>query len=84
MYEYIIYVAFALLALGVLALFAYSVLNIAHHPNSNVENASVGGVVLIGPIPLVFGSDNNSLVFAEVLALILTLLAILLYLLAKR
>ena len=46
------------------------------------ENAKVGGggVVLIGPIPIAFGTSSKWVVIALVLAIILTILSLFLYL----
>lgn len=38
-----------------------------------------GGVLLIGPIPIIFGSDKQSLIVAVVLAIVLMLIALLFY-----
>jgi uncharacterized protein (TIGR00304 family) len=47
-----------------------------HSENYNEPRTDVkgGGVVMIGPIPLVFGSDNQSLQKLMILAIILMLL----------
>ncbi|ADI73327.1 Protein of unknown function DUF131 [Methanohalobium evestigatum Z-7303] len=47
-----------------------------HSENYNKPRTDVkgGGVVMIGPIPLVFGSDNQSLQKLMILAIILMLL----------
>jgi uncharacterized protein (TIGR00304 family) len=42
-------------------------------------NVHSGGFVLIGPIPLVFGSDQNSANLAMVLGIILVVLAFLMF-----
>lgn len=38
-----------------------------------------GGVLLIGPIPIIFGSDKQSLIVVVVLAIVLMLIALLFY-----
>ncbi len=37
-----------------------------------------GGMILIGPIPLVFGTDKETVVFVSLLAIIIMILALLL------
>jgi len=40
-------------------------------------NVRTGGVIMIGPVPIVFGSDKRSALIAIILAIVLLLLAIL-------
>jgi uncharacterized protein (TIGR00304 family) len=44
--------------------------------NNTRENANVSGVIMIGPVPIVFGSDKRSAMMAIVLAIVLMILAI--------
>ncbi|MBO8179954.1 MAG: TIGR00304 family protein [Archaeoglobus sp.] len=44
---------------------------------SSAENVEYGGVVIIGPIPIVFGSSPDIAVFMVFIALILILLPLL-------
>ena len=67
----------ALILLGFLVVFAGLMLSTR---NSQGEVRG-GGVVFLGPIPLVFGSDKNSAVTVSGLALVLMILA---YFLFKR
>lgn len=51
----------------------------------NTGSASFGGVILIGPIPLVFGTDRTTLVIAVAGAIILMTVAFaIMYLDAKK
>ncbi|MFH0904927.1 MAG: TIGR00304 family protein [Methanobacteriota archaeon] len=45
---------------------------------NNKENANVkaSGVIMIGPVPIVFGSDKRSALIAIILAIVLMLLVI--------
>ncbi len=43
-----------------------------------------GGVILIGPFPIVFGTDKQSATFAAVLGLVILLIFILFYFMAYR
>ena len=48
------------------------------HPARKVESEiKTGGVIMIGPIPIIFGSDKESAKTAAVLAIILMLLSLL-------
>jgi len=67
---------FALIFVGVIFLIAYSVL-------SGNAQLSVGTVVIIGPIPIILGAGPYS-VFAILLAVILTILAIVFFVLTRK
>lgn len=42
-------------------------------------NAKAGGVIMIGPVPIVFGSDKRSALLAILLAIVLIILALIFY-----
>ncbi len=42
------------------------------------ENVKAGGVVMIGPVPIIFGSDKKSVLTVMLLAIVLMILAIIL------
>ncbi len=42
------------------------------------ENTKAGGVIMIGPIPIIFGSDKKSVLIVMLLAIALMILAIIL------
>ena len=63
---------FVLVFLG-LALVMVSIVGSAKKGNTDVKG---GGVVLIGPIPIVFGSDAKWAVIAIVLSILLILLVV--------
>jgi uncharacterized protein (TIGR00304 family) len=48
----------------------------AEKPESKVKG---GGVIMLGPIPIIFGSDNESAKTAAILAIILMLLSLLIF-----
>jgi len=39
-----------------------------------------GGIIIIGPIPIVFGSDKQMILFAAVIGIILTIFALIIFL----
>ena len=39
-----------------------------------------GGIIIIGPIPIVFGSDKHMILFAAVIGIILTIFALIIFL----
>ncbi|MCS3923407.1 TIGR00304 family membrane protein [Methanosalsum natronophilum] len=51
--------------------------NVDHNDDDNSHsNVRGGGVVMIGPIPIIFGSDNQSAKVMMILAIILMLIAL--------
>ncbi len=46
--------------------------------------AEVGGVVVIGPFPIIFGSSGRAAIIAAVLAVVIIVLMIIFYVLAGR
>ncbi|MGC9157311.1 MAG: TIGR00304 family membrane protein [Candidatus Micrarchaeia archaeon] len=89
MHEILLLAGIALIFAGFIAMFAYVLLNVAQQGKSpstgNASNASIGGVVMIGPIPIVFGNSPRMVVVAEVLAIVLIVIAaIVFFLLARR
>ena len=66
--ERLILIGITLILAGFLAVFAGILLTAARLENADVKG---GGVVFIGPIPLVFGTDWKSAVSVAILAIIL-------------
>lgn len=46
---------------------------------SQTSAVKTGGVVLIGPIPIIFGSDKSTIITSVILAIILMVVAYLLF-----
>lgn len=69
-----------LIIVGILVLTAGLLLGSLKQDSSDTRIQG-GGVVFIGPIPIIFGTDRNSAIIVIVLALILTAAA---YLLSHR
>ena len=47
--------------------------------SSQTSEVKTGGVVLIGPIPIIFGNDKNTIITTVILAIVLMVLAYLLF-----
>jgi uncharacterized protein (TIGR00304 family) len=47
--------------------------------SSKTSDVKTGGVILIGPIPIIFGSDKGTIVTAVVMAIIIMILAYFLF-----
>jgi uncharacterized protein (TIGR00304 family) len=52
----------------------------SYHDGKNENRAKVGGVVLIGPIPILFGSDKRMALIAAALAIMILAIIVLLLL----
>lgn len=63
---------FVIVFIGILIIF----LSLVSHGRGKVEG---GGVVIIGPIPIIFGSSQKISILLVILAIILTVLVLLMY-----
>ncbi len=68
-----------LIMLGMFLVVFKAITRSARESANGEENVKIrtGGVIMIGPIPVVFGSDKRSAMIAIVLIIVLMLLAIL-------
>jgi len=67
-------VGFMLIILGIIILlggFFYSI-----YKSDYEKEVKGGGVIMIGPFPIIFGSDTESLKFVSILAIILMIVSI--------
>ncbi len=71
----IILSGFAVVILGIMLIFIGTILQ----STSKTEGVSAGGVVLIGPIPIIFGTDKSFLLIGVILAIILMIVSYLLF-----
>ncbi len=74
--------AILLIMLGVIVLIVGFLLILGSALASGRSEVRGGGVVLVGPIPIVFGSDAQTAKWLIVLAMVLTILAFTLYFVA--
>jgi len=66
---------FILILLGALIIFGgifYSILK-----SNSEKEVRGGGIIMIGPFPIIFGSDTDSLKFVSILAIILMIISLL-------
>jgi len=68
-----------LLMLGIILFFA-GILLIFLSSLTALKEAKTGGVVLIGPLPIVFGSDKETVLIAIIGAIILMIIAFIFFL----
>ncbi len=68
-----------LIMLGMFLLVFMAITRSVRESSNGEKNVKIrtGGVIMIGPIPVVFGSDKRSAMIAIVLVIVLMLLAIL-------
>jgi uncharacterized protein (TIGR00304 family) len=72
---------FTLVILGVILIIAASVLGSrrkSSHTDSGESKTDVAGVIMIGPIPIIFGTNKKALKGITILAIILTVLLLIL------
>jgi len=81
MYAYIAFIGIILILAGFMLLFLYTLLSAGQQQKSSVN---VGGVVMIGPVPIIFGTSQGIIIVAEILAIVLIILAILFFFLFSR
>jgi len=76
---------FLLLIMGVIAisigLLLITLSSITQSPDGNKRRSEVGGIIIIGPVPIVFGTNKSIAVTAAIIGGLLTVLAIVLTLL---
>jgi uncharacterized protein (TIGR00304 family) len=68
--------AFVLIVVGIIVIILAVLLSSGKAENAKVRGA---GVIMIGPIPIIFGSDKKSIKTVIALALALTIALIILY-----
>jgi len=73
--EYAVMAGIALVFVGIILLILGAVYGIAKHGG----RTEVGGVILIGPIPIAFGTSSKALLASMALAVVLMILALILY-----
>lgn len=76
-------IGFFVLVFGILLIFLGSIIQSTSSDNNN-DNSSkteikTGGVILIGPIPIIFGNDKGMVITGVILGIILMLVAYFLF-----
>ncbi|MDO9044679.1 MAG: TIGR00304 family protein [Methanobacteriaceae archaeon] len=75
-------IGFFVVVTGILLIFLGSMIQSTSSENTKESSNSeikTGGVILIGPIPIIFGNDKNMLVTSVILGVILMLVAYFLF-----
>jgi len=79
--QHVFYMPFELVLLGVVLIFLGMLILMLSLWRAGEGRAEAGGVVIVGPVPIVFGTSQRAAAAVMVLAIILTALALLLFLL---
>ena len=82
-WESLVGLGFIVVMLGVF-LIIVGVILAAMHGGEGKSRSEVGGVIIIGPIPIVFGSSGRAALIAAILGALLMVLAIAFMLIARR
>lgn len=81
MYSALFIVGIVLLFLGIALISLYSILNITSKQNGNTQ---FGGIIMVGPIPIVFGNSGPATSIAIALGIILFIIAIIFFFFVKK
>ncbi|MCE4625042.1 MAG: DUF131 domain-containing protein [Desulfurococcales archaeon] len=82
-WESLVGLGFIVVMLGVF-LIIVGVILAAMHGGEGKGEGEVGGVIIIGPIPIVFGSSGRAAIIAALLGALLMVLAIAFMIIARR
>lgn len=74
----------ALVVIGMLAIMAYALLNAAHGGQQGQKGVQAGGIVLIGPIPVIFGTSGGAALAAAIVGLVIFMIAIVFFFFLSR
>jgi uncharacterized protein (TIGR00304 family) len=72
-----------LILLGIVLIFLGMLILMLSLWRAGEERAEAGGVVIVGPVPIVFGTSQRVATTVMVLAIVLTVVALLLFLLGS-
>jgi len=74
----LIIVGIILIILGIFIIFAASIMSIFTKTKEGAE-VKTGGVIMLGPIPIIFGSDRGMAIIGFLMAIILMIVAYILF-----
>ena len=86
MHEFLIVLGMFLIISGTLAIFAYIAMNTQGIGGTagQKNNVQAGGIIMIGPIPFVFGTSNAITLAIEIVGILLFVVAIIFFFLTGR
>jgi len=74
----LIFIGIAAIILGMILIFLGTALQSTSKTENEVQ-VKTGGIVLIGPIPIIFGNDKNMVIIAIIAAIIIIILSYILF-----
>jgi len=85
MYGYLFALGVAMIIIGFSVLMIYAFMNTAKSQGAERNATSgFGGLIMIGPVPIAFGSSPGMVVVAEAMAIVLIIIAIIFFFLFSR
>lgn len=84
MYEILAMVGVLLIFAGIIAIFSYALFNTYPKNVQKNTNVSAAGLIMIGPIPIAFGTSSSMVVVAEILGIVILIIMIIFFFLARR
>lgn len=78
-YNTIVLAGFAFVIIGMLMIVLGSILQSSSSSGSSKTEVHTGGVILIGPIPVIFGNDKQLVIFGVIFAIVIMILYYLLF-----
>ncbi len=76
-YNFLVIIGFVVVVLGILMIFIGSALQSSS--NSSKTEIQTGGVIMIGPIPIIFGNNKGLITTAFIFVLVLMIIYFLLF-----
>ncbi len=83
MYEFLLIIAVVFLFLGIILMFIYNGLNLNNKSIKN-NNIQTGGLIMIGPIPIIFGNSSPMIIISIALGIILFIIAIIFFFFIRK
>ncbi|MGC8538471.1 MAG: TIGR00304 family membrane protein [Candidatus Micrarchaeia archaeon] len=84
MYEILAMVGILLIFAGIVSIFSYVFFNAYPKNAQKNANVSAAGLIMIGPIPIAFGTSSSMVVVAEILGIVILIIMIIFFFLARR
>ncbi|MCL4383515.1 MAG: DUF131 domain-containing protein [Candidatus Marsarchaeota archaeon] len=87
MYNFLFIIGIILIFLGIIIVLIYSALNLSSSKgNKNNVNTTIktGGLIMIGPIPIIFGNSSAMINISIILGIILFIIAIIFFFFIRK
>lgn len=84
MIEKVIFIGIILVIIGIFIIIIGSALSLMKYSDSNESRIEGGGVIFIGPIPIVFGTNKQITWYMLVVGVVLAILMLILFLFMNK